>query len=56
LKRFNFSSLVATVITGDVDNEKVTKPSGNEPEDEEEIEQVIFSSYYVSGKEVEHKV
>jgi hypothetical protein len=37
--------LVAAVATGDADDKKMAKPGCNEPEEEEEIEQIVFPSY-----------
>jgi hypothetical protein len=37
--------LVATVATGDPNDEKVTKPGCNEPEEKEEVKEVVFPSY-----------
>jgi hypothetical protein len=37
--------LVATVATGDLNNEEMTKPGCDEPKKEEEIEEVVFPSY-----------
>jgi hypothetical protein len=37
--------LVAAVATGDANDEKMAKPSCNEPEEEQEIEEVVFPSY-----------
>jgi hypothetical protein len=37
--------LVATVATGDANDEKMAKPGCDEPEEEKEVEQIVFPSY-----------
>jgi hypothetical protein len=37
--------LVAAVATGDANDEEMAKPGCNEPEEEEEIKEVVFPSY-----------
>jgi hypothetical protein len=37
--------LVAAVATGDANDEEMAKPGCNEPEQEQEVEEVIFPSY-----------
>ena len=44
------------VVTSDADDEEMTDIAQDKPQEEEEVEEIIFKGYYASGKEVEHKV